>query len=661
MRTYTIVSLGQLIDTNFSRTSDALTEHFKQIEEKRNISISESKILTQTSEKITAIKPEIIKRFLQEIVSTFRVNGFFRSKKHTQQQINTNNKTIFREKTRELFGVSLEELDDDRFDALWTKMCLVESGHAQRIKELVALPNTLFHSGTNAIQAEYILEQLKKFNVEIPRERLFLSYEQECEYTLSAENNTLIHKIHAALNVQADDNVLLIQGNNDKVPPIFVPVSKERYKDSENAAISLWKENVTIVGWNNNQTDENGKPISLIKYLQNNQLLEAPLAFFVSSAGDTDLALATIDKLNQLNPDRSLFLIPLTDTAAKRTEKVADYIYRHTLEEISGQSEILKGKNISGVALDKIKAFIDENNIHHAYVGVPSAIDDESALQVTKHIDISCTLVYEFMFKPENHVLWQYLAQFGEKKNINFAVPLAPASDDIKKILPKAKTEAVGHLSIDRALTLDTATEQQIADVKKSLHLDPDDALAFVSGTTQPTNVDIEFIAALLETLNSTHYPNLHVRFGIHPGIKDECVNDYFLQLLKVCKCYPKTNAQFKIILTPTFKQRLNINFTPEDEFFIVHSSVSGADAAKAADKLAQAVPGALLNESAIKGKPSYFHLKNNSPYLPSAFFEQTIPAFLSAQKQAPQTLDRLQLKEGDVATRLASLGRKIR
>jgi hypothetical protein len=44
-----------------------------------------------------------------------------------------------------------------------------------------------------------------------------------------------------------------------------------------------------------------------------------PIAFFVSSTGDTDLALATLEKLHQQNPQTPLFLIPLTEVAAKKT------------------------------------------------------------------------------------------------------------------------------------------------------------------------------------------------------------------------------------------------------------------------------------------------------------------------------------------------------
>jgi len=47
----------------------------------------------------------------------------------------------------------------------------------------------------------------------------------------------------------------------------------------------------------------------------------------------------------------------------------------------------------------------------------------------------------------------------------------------------------------------------------------------------------------------------------------------------------------------------------------IIRCDLSGT--AAAADKIAQAVPGALLNKAAMKGKPSYFHAEIAEPYLP--------------------------------------------
>src|SRR5206468_3076839 len=98
-------------------------------------------------------------------------------------------------------------------------------------------------------------------------------------------------------------------------------------------------------------------------------------------------------------------------------------------------------------------------------------------------------------------------------------------------------------------------------------------------------------------------YPNLQLRFGLHPGVKD--MDTYLQKLLEICKKYPEIQSQFKIILSAQLENKLQHPLSKFDSIFIIQSEVSGSDAAQAADKITQAVPGALLNEAALKGKPS--------------------------------------------------------
>jgi len=1051
MTTHIAVSLGQLINTDFNRTLDGFAKKAVEIETKKGVFLQDASIFLKTADGKINIKPEILQKFLQDIVATFRVNGFFkledlpfdpsRSPEQAQQEINEKNKEIFRNKTRELLGVSVTDLPDAEFDNLWCQMCVVEPGHADRIKELLAYPHTIFHSGTNAIQAEYIIGELKNLGIEIPPEQLFLSYEQGCEYKRIEGKTNLIHKIYNFLDLQAGDKVLLIQGSTDKIPPVFQPVAVERYDDSAKTATALWV-GTTVVSWNNNAKDNQEKPISLIRYLRNNNLLKEPdlslypslednfnqldpsikgaltfstikaqltwafneteqkraihrlhclidflsannneyiqklspaekqalivlslldgcknsaesvesfekrgfkalkdavpsffkmmqeapelfpaynalneeakaaikdkffylhlrhlqlgevpissvpqetwqkprelmiafwsinaagfsidtpqyplgqttiptispeqdqqfksliqaidennltgyyakqsifskradlsnqfteneieficrlgkmlafihlteadedyvtfieqsaplikevaaeeanvftlhqlqavtflpavlkelqkvmadkplseilsvflalqkqlylsvpsfidtvgenrtlplfglsknpngilqnfahaadksqfhfegamndfinielkngpvlpaIAFFVSSTGDTDLALATLAKLHQQNPRTPLFLIPLTDTAIKKTEQVASYVKRKPIDEITFTSAIQYQNRNKLFTLDPafVDQFVRKYAIQHAYIGVPSPIDEEQAFQVANKLSIPCTLVYEFMFKPEKHALWDYLPQFKQKTNINFAVPLPAAAEDIRALSPEAHIEAIGHLSIDSALA--NTVSMNVADVKNSLAVKSNEALGFISGTTQPTNVDVNFITALLDELNTGKYPNLQVRFGIHPGVKD--ADTYLEALLTTCDRYSHTSSQFKIILTSTFETRL-VNKPAQNDPFILRCNVSGAEASQAADKVAQAVPGALLNKAALQGKPSYFHAQEAKPYLPKTLFSPTIADFLKEKNKEPQTRETLQLKKEDAPTCLARI-----
>jgi len=73
------------------------------------------------------------------------------------------------------------------------------------------------------------------------------------------------------------------------------------------------------------------------------------------------------------------------------------------------------------------------------------------------------------------------------------------------------------------------------------LLVNANDELVFISAQTQPTEVDNQFLEALLKELSTGKYPNLQLRMGIHPGVKDP---DAYLQTLlqnvrknmRVCK-----------------------------------------------------------------------------------------------------------------------------
>ncbi len=163
----------------------------------------------------------------------------------------------------------------------------------------------------------------------------------------------------------------------------------------------------------------------------------------------------------------------------------------------------------------------------------------------------------------------------------------------------------------------------------------------FISGTTQPVEVDQELLKALLEEISTGKYEHVQLRFGMHPGVKS--ADDYLNGLLKVCADYPKTKNQFKIILTPQFKSKLRSSISSE---FILEADISGPDAAEVADRIAQAVPGALLNEAALKGKPAYFHKQSSVPYLPSSLFSGDIKVFFTAKTGTVRSYAELELKD---------------
>lgn len=351
-----------------------------------------------------------------------------------------------------------------------------------------------------------------------------------------------------------------------------------------------------------------------------------PIVFFVSSAGDTDLAIAAITKLIDQNPTASIYLVPVTPTAETRTQAIAfSQVKRLSLRAI------VKSDQLDIGAQEKLSAFITQHDIQRAYIGVASPVNEELPYQIAQSLNIPCTFAYEYMFNaPDAHPFWRHLDTIAVRENIDVAVATPTAKEALLKFNPQLNINVVGHVSIDRALTGNTVNSSA---VKTALHVAENNEMIFISGTTQKIEIDNQFLRALLEEIETGKYANIQIRFGLHPGISDK--NAYMQTLLATCSLFPNVSKQLKIILPDTFAAALNPPVA-NDHPFIIRSNASGADVAAAADKVAQAVPGALLNEAAILGKPAYYHNKTVTPYLPEPWFiTQSIHAFFSARPQA--------------------------
>lgn len=351
------------------------------------------------------------------------------------------------------------------------------------------------------------------------------------------------------------------------------------------------------------------------------------IAFFVSSVGDTDLAKATIAKMAEFSRD-SILIIPLTVTAIDRTKDLNnELISVVSIDEITKHTGLLVKDQISEQDAESVRLFLEENHIEHAYFGVPSN-NNEMPYQIASRLSIPFTIAYEYMFKPEKHSLWQYVGQLAAKENCHFAVPLQSAITDIKELDMHADVHVIGHLSLDRVQGITSDVTQS----RKNLSIEPDQKLVFVSGTTQPTEVDNQFLTALLSELSTGNYPTIQLRMGIHPGVKD--LDMYLETLLHTCHLFNTTSHQFKIILSKQIANKLTRPLAVSP--FIIHADVTGPEAALAADNISQAVPGALLNEAALQGKPSYFHQQSAKPYLPKTWFAENISTFFTAKPQPP-------------------------
>lgn len=404
------------------------------------------------------------------------------------------------------------------------------------------------------------------------------------------------------------------------------------------------------------------------------------IVFFTSSAGDTDLAIATVRKMKQETFSSPLLMVPLTQIAWDRMKNLQDNTLQiMPLTTIIGHKDVFPKEQITNEDLQQIDFFISEHKIQRAFVGVPSPIKEEIPYQIAANLKIPCTIGMEFMFQPDkSHSFWKYLPRLTAKDRCDFTVPSPGAITDIS-LDNKVSTYPIGHLSIDRAAI--NPPKEKIQAIREELVIANDNELVFVSGTTQPMEIDISFLDALLAELSTGRYPQIQLRFGVHPNTEN--MYNYIKTLLNICEKYSTVSNQIKILLPQAIQEKIKVNYaslymsadvekgnqlcqeeitqrlreiTQHPNVFLCE--ISGSDAAQAADKVAQAVAGALLNESAFKGKPSYYQPGIKS-YLPNMWFSKNIPEFLHAKPQEPHTKEELQLKETDASTLLAGLMRR--
>ncbi len=377
------------------------------------------------------------------------------------------------------------------------------------------------------------------------------------------------------------------------------------------------------------------------------------ISFFVSSLGDSDLALKNIQSLN-LNGQHETVIISLTKAAQQRVESVqsSSLITKITLPDILQlNSDLFPEGTLNAQQLDTIGQYVQGQKITYAYFGVPS-VNNEIPFQLAESLDIPLLMAYEFMFKPDSHCLWKHIPTLSKKSNVNWALPLASAKEDFP--VTDERVFITGHLSIDNAYSTNLASSKNTQEVTETLKVSLDKSLTFISSTTQPVEVDASFLDCLLTELKQ--HPNMQVRLGLHPGIQN--FDAYLQEILSIYRKHPEIAAQFKIILPDNLIGRIEApELTIDEPMFknaFLRVNINGSEAASASERITQAVPGALLNQAVLEGKPAYSHL--GKPYLPRQYFSKSIASFFTADREPARLKKDLGLDEKTTPERYAEI-----
>lgn len=353
--------------------------------------------------------------------------------------------------------------------------------------------------------------------------------------------------------------------------------------------------------------------------------------FFTTSAGDTDLAIDTILSLAKSQPQQQLIFLPLSELSLKRAEVLTtssanvqiNRRFLHLEKTLPDEKDIVE-----------LNSMIKKLSASHAFIGVPSIKADNAALHLAQKLNLQKVIALEYLYHESALPLWSKIAELCDS-NCHFAVPTPLAAEEITNLAASAQVTAVGHLAMDKAFAKrkDPISEQENFAIRKQLGCKPGDNLKVISGTSVGGEIDFPFVRAILDELDKNQYPNLKVCFSIHPFVSNP--DQYLSSLIETCKLYPALFQKFKIILPEGFVQKLtapkNINL---DSQFIIKAEVSGQQATSVANGVAQAVPGALVNEAALLENAAYCHEPVKS-YLPSGFLSKDLPSFLSKQSNS--------------------------
>ncbi|CDZ77389.1 hypothetical protein BN59_01672 [Legionella massiliensis] len=379
------------------------------------------------------------------------------------------------------------------------------------------------------------------------------------------------------------------------------------------------------------------------------------IAFLVSSNGDAELAYKTIKVIETKPEHHEVVLIALSKVIQKSVDSFQSplVVEKKALAEILQlDSESCPELHCESEQIQSIVHYIKGQDIAQAYIGVPSVSKNQIPLQVAECLnEIPVLMAYEFMFKPEGHELWEYLPALTTKSNLQWALPLDTAREDFS---PELKAGIIGHLSIDNAYATQAPSLEKLDATRGLLKIGVAQQLAFLSATTQDLAVDTGFLDCLLTEL--PNHPGMQLRLGLHPGTKDY-IDAYVKAILDVYANHLNAALQFKIILPDNLVEHfkspdLTIN-NPAYQSVFQRVNVSGAEAAAAANRIAQAVPGALLNQAALEGKPAYSHL--GKPYLPEQYFANSIATFFTASPKEPPKRVDLGLNEQSAAENCAA------
>lgn len=367
--------------------------------------------------------------------------------------------------------------------------------------------------------------------------------------------------------------------------------------------------------------------------------------------GDTNVLLETARKM-VANATEEILFLSVGQAAKAALEKLpAEDVLRKSkavrivsLADILGDDvmKLLENKALDASQLLKVKKdFLERNKISKTLIGTPSQLNALAPFQIAEVVSALLNqqqgfIFNDYFYKEPAHAYWKELERKVSandwRQHFTWLVPLPATKEKIIAVNQSVTVDVVGHPAIDAAMDQKPLPVETINAYRKSLAIDDKQSFIFISGT-KDLNDDKALLEELLKALVKQDKQDVQIRLGLHPGNQD--LNQYITGLLAVIQSaqYSKVSAQVKFIVPDTLVARIQPELLKSS--YLLRANVNGDQSAAAAHGVASAVPATLVNQTAMSGRPAYYHQEKES-YLPKDRLyvgKQNLDAFFNIVK----------------------------
>ena len=331
--------------------------------------------------------------------------------------------------------------------------------------------------------------------------------------------------------------------------------------------------------------------------------------FFVSSMADANLAIDCIDKIKRETSHAPIYWIPLSPVvmASNFPELPAKLSNRGAYHESDHEWQQL---------LWQIRA-VD----YLPFVGVASAGSNQRYQRVLQALGGQAVLVNPFMYEESDNPAFQVQATATPPKATHLVVPTKGAQSYWQERHPGVANNVLVYRPRQASTTISKAVH---ANRRGELGIvENNQRLLYVSGTTQAAKQDILLLRSILQSLASGQHPEVQVRICLHPGkLRDTSLlagapNDatvaemYVASLLALLGEHRAQAGQCKLVFNAALSAELEEivpDFARDYSHFTHRLEPNGnlaAAVAEVADGVAQAVPGAAINNALDHVQPA--------------------------------------------------------